>query len=116
MCVFTLKSNRCPQFESPALLLIPVGFEIPISFQGRNLAIYTVRRVRADRFHHQRSPSVFDRSEFFVHLQGHKFTIGTELMKNTEREVTQEQGSKFTFSGYKVSMDITQKTVFLVQS
>lgn len=52
VCVFTLKSNRCPQFESPEPLLIPVGFEIPISFQGRNLDIYKVRRVKANRFHH----------------------------------------------------------------
>lgn len=54
-----------------------MGFEIPISFQGRNLDIYTARRS--------------------------KFTIGTELMKSTEREVTQEQGSVFTFAGYKVT-------------
>uniref|UniRef100_A0A8C4GMG3 Plexin b2a, tandem duplicate 1 n=1 Tax=Dicentrarchus labrax TaxID=13489 RepID=A0A8C4GMG3_DICLA len=33
--------DSCPQFESPEPLLIPVGFEIPISFQGRNLDIYT---------------------------------------------------------------------------
>lgn len=38
--------DSCPQFESPEPLLIPVGFEIPISFQGRNLEIYTVRAVR----------------------------------------------------------------------
>ncbi|TWW64893.1 Plexin-B2 Precursor [Takifugu flavidus] len=75
------QSNRCPQFESPEPLLIPVGFEIPISFQGRNLDIY----------------------------KGRKFTIGTELMKNIEREVTQEQGSKFTFSGYKFAYDKQQE-------
>uniref|UniRef100_A0A671Y5U7 Plexin b2a, tandem duplicate 1 n=1 Tax=Sparus aurata TaxID=8175 RepID=A0A671Y5U7_SPAAU len=40
------KPDSCPQFESPEPLLIPVGFEIPISFQGRNLEIYTVRAVR----------------------------------------------------------------------
>uniref|UniRef100_A0A8C6U750 Plexin b2a n=1 Tax=Neogobius melanostomus TaxID=47308 RepID=A0A8C6U750_9GOBI len=34
--------GHCPQFEAPEPLLIPVGFEIPISFQGRNLGIYTV--------------------------------------------------------------------------
>uniref|UniRef100_A0AAQ5Z0H8 Sema domain-containing protein n=1 Tax=Amphiprion ocellaris TaxID=80972 RepID=A0AAQ5Z0H8_AMPOC len=32
--------ESCPQFESPEPLLIPVGFEIPISFQGRNLENY----------------------------------------------------------------------------
>uniref|UniRef100_A0A665UU56 Plexin-B2-like n=1 Tax=Echeneis naucrates TaxID=173247 RepID=A0A665UU56_ECHNA len=37
-----MKSERCPQFESPDPLLIPVGFETPISFQGRNLDIYAV--------------------------------------------------------------------------
>uniref|UniRef100_A0A671Y2M7 Plexin b2a, tandem duplicate 1 n=1 Tax=Sparus aurata TaxID=8175 RepID=A0A671Y2M7_SPAAU len=40
--------DSCPQFESPEPLLIPVGFEIPISFQGRNLEIYTVRAVRPE--------------------------------------------------------------------
>uniref|UniRef100_A0A8C9Y5Y5 Plexin b2a, tandem duplicate 1 n=1 Tax=Sander lucioperca TaxID=283035 RepID=A0A8C9Y5Y5_SANLU len=29
--------DSCPQFESPEPQLIPVGFQIPISFQGRNL-------------------------------------------------------------------------------
>ncbi|KAM7378479.1 hypothetical protein PAMA_013403 [Pampus argenteus] len=62
------QSDSCPQFESPEPLLIPVGFEIPISFQGRNLDM--MRR---------------------------SFVIGTELMKHTEDEITQEQGSKFTF-------------------
>uniref|UniRef100_A0A665UTT9 Plexin-B2-like n=1 Tax=Echeneis naucrates TaxID=173247 RepID=A0A665UTT9_ECHNA len=38
-------SERCPQFESPDPLLIPVGFETPISFQGRNLDIYAVSVV-----------------------------------------------------------------------
>uniref|UniRef100_A0A671Y2F0 Plexin b2a, tandem duplicate 1 n=1 Tax=Sparus aurata TaxID=8175 RepID=A0A671Y2F0_SPAAU len=71
--------DSCPQFESPEPLLIPVGFEIPISFQGRNLEIYTVR--------------------------GRRFTMGTELMKHTEREVAQEQGSKFKFTGYEVSVE-----------
>lgn len=43
ICVCVLKPESCPQFESPEPLLIPVGFEIPISFQGRNLDIYMVR-------------------------------------------------------------------------
>uniref|UniRef100_A0A8C4EJD3 Plexin b2a, tandem duplicate 1 n=1 Tax=Dicentrarchus labrax TaxID=13489 RepID=A0A8C4EJD3_DICLA len=60
--------DSCPQFESPEPLLIPVGFEIPISFQGRNLDIYTVS---------------------YTH---------------TDKEVTQEQGSKFKFTGYEVSV------------
>ncbi|KAF0029816.1 hypothetical protein F2P81_018921 [Scophthalmus maximus] len=62
--------DRCPQFESPEPPLIPVGFEIPISFQGTNLDIY----------------------------MGRRFAIGTEFMKLTEEEVTQEQGSKFKFT------------------
>lgn len=31
--------------------------------------------------------------------------MGTELMKHTEREVSQEQGSKFKFTGYEVSVE-----------
>ncbi|XP_051247884.1 plexin-B2 [Dicentrarchus labrax] len=73
--------DSCPQFESPEPLLIPVGFEIPISFQGRNLDIYT----------------------------GQRFAIGTELMKHTDKEVTQEQGSKFKFTGYEFAYDKQQE-------
>ncbi|CAJ1054611.1 plexin-B2a [Xyrichtys novacula] len=73
--------HSCPQFESPEPLLIPVGYEIPISFQGRNLDIYTSRR----------------------------FTIGTELMKFTEKMVRQEEGSKFEFTGYEFSYDKQQE-------
>ncbi|KAG7275310.1 hypothetical protein CRUP_015248, partial [Coryphaenoides rupestris] len=56
------QSDRCPQFQSPEPLLIPVGHRIPISFQGTNLDIY----------------------------KGRQFVIGTELMKQTEEEVTQD--------------------------
>ncbi|XP_047192266.1 plexin-B2 [Scophthalmus maximus] len=73
--------DRCPQFESPEPPLIPVGFEIPISFQGTNLDIY----------------------------MGRRFAIGTEFMKLTEEEVTQEQGSKFKFTGYEFSYDKQQE-------
>ncbi|KAF3705250.1 Plexin-B2 MM1 Precursor [Channa argus] len=72
---------RCPQFESPQPLLIPVGFKIPISFQGRNLNINT----------------------------GQRFSIGTELMKHTEEEVTWEQDSKFKFAGYEFAFDKQQE-------
>uniref|UniRef100_A0A8C6UB37 Plexin b2a n=1 Tax=Neogobius melanostomus TaxID=47308 RepID=A0A8C6UB37_9GOBI len=75
--------GHCPQFEAPEPLLIPVGFEIPISFQGRNLGIYTVRR----------------------------FTIGTDLMKNTEHPVFQEEGSKFKFRGHKVSLSTSMRKI-----
>uniref|UniRef100_UPI0037E9BEC6 plexin-B2-like n=1 Tax=Semicossyphus pulcher TaxID=241346 RepID=UPI0037E9BEC6 len=72
--------GSCPQFESPEPLLIPVGYDIPISFQGRNLDIY----------------------------KGQRFTIGTELMKYTE-EVRQVQESKFKFTGYEFSYDKQQE-------
>ncbi|XP_075900009.1 plexin-B2-like [Nelusetta ayraudi] len=76
------QSDSCPQFESPHPLLIPAGFKTPISFQGRNLGLYT----------HQ------------------SFTIGTELMKQTEEEVAQvEEGSKFRFTGYEFSYDKQQE-------
>ncbi|KAM7367318.1 hypothetical protein PAMP_015229 [Pampus punctatissimus] len=74
------QSDSCPQFESPEPLLIPVGFEIPISFQGRNLDM--MRR---------------------------SFVIGTELMKHTEEEITQEQGSKFKFRGHQFAYDKQQE-------
>ncbi|XP_056280657.1 LOW QUALITY PROTEIN: plexin-B2-like [Pseudoliparis swirei] len=75
------QAGSCPQFESPEPLLIPVGFQIPISFQGRNLDVYTKPR----------------------------FSIGTELMKDAEVAVTQEQGSKFRFPGYEFSYDEQQE-------
>uniref|UniRef100_A0A3Q3Q2T7 Sema domain-containing protein n=1 Tax=Monopterus albus TaxID=43700 RepID=A0A3Q3Q2T7_MONAL len=74
-------NSICPQFESPEPLLIPVGYKIPITFQGRNLDIY----------------------------RGHRFAIGTELMKHTEEEVTQEQGSRFKFTGYEFTYDQQQE-------
>uniref|UniRef100_H3CIC5 Plexin b2a, tandem duplicate 1 n=1 Tax=Tetraodon nigroviridis TaxID=99883 RepID=H3CIC5_TETNG len=74
--------DRCPRFESPKPLLIPVGFGIPIRFQGRNLDVYW--------------------------KQGSTFTIGTELMKSTETDVVQKD-SEFTFTGYKFSYDKHQE-------
>ncbi|XP_037098477.1 plexin-B2a isoform X1 [Syngnathus acus] len=73
--------ERCPQFESPEPLLIPVGFEVPISFRGSNLDIYS----------------------------GRKFVMGTELMKETEEEVMQEPGSNFRFRGYEFSYSERQE-------
>ncbi|XP_049891870.1 plexin-B2a isoform X1 [Epinephelus moara] len=73
--------DSCPQFESPQPLLIPVGFQIPISFQGRNLDNY----------------------------MGKRFSIGTELMKDAEVTVQQEQGSNFRFPGYEFSYDKQQE-------
>lgn len=40
---------------------------------------------------------------FTVVLQGHVFTISTELMKNVEEDVTSEEGPFYTFSGFNVS-------------
>lgn len=94
--------DSCPQFESPEPLLIPVGFKTPISFHGRNLNIYTVRSAAV-------ASSLLTSSPCHVtpcpscRVQDPRFTIGTELMKGTEEEVTKEQGSKFKFSGYEVS-------------
>ncbi|KAI3366565.1 hypothetical protein L3Q82_000488 [Scortum barcoo] len=79
--LFCFSPGSCPQFESPEPLLIPVGFEIPISFQGRNLDIY----------------------------MGQRFAIGTDLMKTTEKTVIQEQGSNFKFTGYKFAYDKKQE-------
>ncbi|KAM9704713.1 plexin-B2-like isoform 1-T3 [Menidia menidia] len=75
------QSENCPQFESPEPILIPVGFEIPIGFQGRNLGIY----------------------------EGRRFSIGTELMKHTEEEVIQELDSTFKFKGYQFAYDKLQE-------
>ncbi|XP_056134041.1 plexin-B2-like [Lampris incognitus] len=75
------QSESCPQFESPEPLLIPVGYKIPISFQGKNLDIFKAQR----------------------------FTIGTELMNHVEGEVTLGQGSKFNFGGYEFSYDKQQE-------
>ncbi|XP_061663981.1 plexin-B2-like [Syngnathoides biaculeatus] len=73
--------ERCPQFGSPQPPLIPAGFEVPVAFQGKNLDIYSGRR----------------------------FLLGTELMKQTEEEATQEGGSNFRFRGYKFSYDKRQE-------
>ncbi|KAJ3612087.1 hypothetical protein NHX12_020364 [Muraenolepis orangiensis] len=75
------QSDRCPQFESPEPVLIPVGHRIPISFQGTNLDVY----------------------------QGRRFAIGTELMKQTEEEVTLDKGSKFSFRGYEFAYNEQQE-------
>ncbi|XP_040885699.1 plexin-B2a [Toxotes jaculatrix] len=73
--------DGCPQFESPEPQLIPVGFKIPISFQGRNLDFYMDQTL----------------------------AIGTELMKHVEEEVIQEPGSKFRFTGYEFAYDKQQE-------
>uniref|UniRef100_A0A673L8G4 Plexin-B2-like n=1 Tax=Sinocyclocheilus rhinocerous TaxID=307959 RepID=A0A673L8G4_9TELE len=38
-----MQDDRCPQFEIPEPLLIPVGIKTPIQFQGKNLDEYWVK-------------------------------------------------------------------------
>uniref|UniRef100_A0A3Q1FTE5 Plexin b2b n=1 Tax=Acanthochromis polyacanthus TaxID=80966 RepID=A0A3Q1FTE5_9TELE len=73
---------KCPQFENPDPVLIPVGYKTRISFEGINLDLY----------------------------QGHVFTIGTELMRNAEEEVNFEDGPFYTFSGFNFSYDKSPET------
>ncbi|XP_059190564.1 plexin-B2b [Centropristis striata] len=77
------QGGKCPQFENPDPTLIPVGYKTRISMEGVNLK----------------------------HYQNNVFTIGTELMKNVEEEVTLEGDSFFyTFSGFNFSYDKSQET------
>ncbi|XP_047189153.1 plexin-B2b [Scophthalmus maximus] len=73
---------KCPQFENPDPVLIPVGYKTQISVEGINLELY----------------------------QGHVFTIGTELMRNVEEEVNIENGLFYTFSGFNFSYDKSPET------
>uniref|UniRef100_A0AAY4ESD4 Sema domain-containing protein n=1 Tax=Denticeps clupeoides TaxID=299321 RepID=A0AAY4ESD4_9TELE len=72
--------KSCPQFENPNPLLIPVGHKTPISFQGKNLDVYTDRN----------------------------FKIGTSLMKQ-EEEMLSGTGSEYSFKGYEFAFDKTQE-------
>uniref|UniRef100_A0AAQ4P2Z2 Plexin b2b n=1 Tax=Gasterosteus aculeatus aculeatus TaxID=481459 RepID=A0AAQ4P2Z2_GASAC len=74
--------TKCPHFENPDPVLIPVGYKTRISFEGINLDVY----------------------------QGHVFIIGTELMRNTEEEVKFENGHFYTFSGFNFSYDKSPDT------
>uniref|UniRef100_A0A672SRZ7 Plexin B2 n=1 Tax=Sinocyclocheilus grahami TaxID=75366 RepID=A0A672SRZ7_SINGR len=40
-----MEDDRCPQFEIPEPLLIPVGIKTSIQFQGKNLEKYTVKYI-----------------------------------------------------------------------
>ncbi|CAL8359228.1 unnamed protein product [Lota lota] len=73
---------RCPRFENPDPVLIPVGFQTVISFEGIHLDQY----------------------------QGRAFTIGTELMRSVEEEVTSEAGPFYSFNGFNFSYDKSQET------
>ncbi|XP_052321589.1 plexin-B2b [Oncorhynchus keta] len=73
---------RCPQFENPDPVLIPVGFKTTISFEGINLDVY----------------------------QDRTFTIGTELMRSLKEDVRSEDGPFYSFSGFNFSFDKSQET------
>ncbi|KAM9375774.1 plexin-B2b isoform 1-T3 [Pholidichthys leucotaenia] len=73
---------KCPQFENPDPVLIPVGYKTQISFEGLNLEEY----------------------------QDHSFTIGTDLMKHLEEDVNFEGGPFYTFSGFNFSYDRSPET------
>lgn len=46
--VFLMSSQgaKCPQFENPDPVLIPVGYKTRISFEGINLDLYQVKWQR----------------------------------------------------------------------
>ncbi|XP_077090611.1 plexin-B2a [Siphateles boraxobius] len=71
------EGDRCPQFEIPEPLLIPVGIKTPIQFQGKNLEKYPVKT----------------------------FQIGTELMKQVGEVTVVSVGSKYKFEGYEFAYD-----------
>ncbi|XP_075945531.1 plexin-B2b [Anarhichas minor] len=73
---------KCPQFENPDPVLIPVGYKTPIGFEGINLNLN----------------------------QGRVVTIGTALMRNTEEEVNIDNGPLYVFSGFNFSYDKSPET------
>ncbi|XP_035391860.1 plexin-B2b isoform X2 [Electrophorus electricus] len=75
------QAKNCPRFENPDPTLIPVGYRTRINFEGVNLEAYKDR----------------------------EFTIGTELMKQFEDDVTTEETPFFYFSGYVFSYDKAQE-------
>ncbi|XP_033823634.2 plexin-B2b [Periophthalmus magnuspinnatus] len=72
---------KCPKFENPDPILIPVGHKRRISFEGFNLGLY----------------------------QGRSFTIGTELMKNVEEDVSYAD-TFYSFNGFNFSFDKSPET------
>ncbi|XP_062339589.1 plexin-B2-like [Osmerus eperlanus] len=77
-----LQKDSCPRFESPDPQLLPVGLRVPLRFQGRNLGSYTGRR----------------------------FTIGTELMQQVEKDVVfDEDSNQGSFSGYEFTYEKQQE-------
>ncbi|XP_062860148.1 plexin-B2b [Trichomycterus rosablanca] len=75
-------TKKCPRFENPDPVLIPVGYKTRISFEGVNLDPY----------------------------KGREFIISTELMKHAEDDVKTEPDGFFSFSGYTFSYDKAQET------
>ncbi|XP_034031963.1 plexin-B2b [Thalassophryne amazonica] len=76
------QGSKCPQFENPDPVLIPVGCKTSIGFEGINLDLY----------------------------QGRAFTIGTELMGNVEEDVTPDTTSFYTFNGFVFSYNKSPET------
>ncbi|XP_020774814.2 plexin-B2b [Boleophthalmus pectinirostris] len=72
---------KCPKFENPDPVLIPVGHKRRIHFEGFNLDLY----------------------------QGRSFTIGTELMKNVEEDVSYAD-TFYSFNGFNFSFDKSPET------
>ncbi|KAL1275744.1 hypothetical protein QQF64_035367, partial [Cirrhinus molitorella] len=72
-----MEDDKCPQFEIPEPLLIPVGIKTGIKFQGKNLDAY----------------------------RGKTFQIGTELMKQVGEVTVETDGSKYSFEGYAFEYD-----------
>ncbi|XP_051544129.1 plexin-B2-like [Myxocyprinus asiaticus] len=72
-----LEDGKCPQFEIPEPLLIPVGIKTLITFQGKNLEEYS----------------------------GKTFQIGTELMKQVGEVIVEADGLKYSFEGYEFAYD-----------
>lgn len=98
---------KCPQFENPDPVLIPVGYKTRISFEGINLDLYQVKLFSSFKsFLNSTAVNQFTFILVFICpvLQGRVFTIGTELMRNVEEEVNFEDGPFYTFNGFNVSV------------
>ncbi|KAM7414940.1 hypothetical protein PAMA_019658 [Pampus argenteus] len=76
------QGTKCPHFENPDPMLVPVGYKMHIAFEGMNLILY----------------------------KGRVFTIGTELMRNVEEDVSFDQGTFYSFSGFNFSYNKSPET------